>query len=161
MVITKRAYADPIFGYIRRYGLHVSPDTCESILSSLGQTAERVAQSSQKTRAVLAQLNGKEIVYPKMPEQVAIKYPPSIFVMHLTIPSKHFPNSNPHKAKAQLAQLVTHNGLHYETSFGSAHHRIDSYPKVISLGQRKVLVIRVYVGYDGPIEDLVKFLESL
>lgn len=164
MVITKNIHADRLFKFMRTYGLHVSSDTCEKILTTLETVERRIAGSSANTHQVLSQIDNTNIVYPK---DISMKYSPSIFVLYVPLPSKHFPNARKfNQMKDVLKELVAKHSLHYETSFGSAYHRIDCYPKIANrtdpaLREQKCFRIRIYVGYEQPIEDLLNFIKEV
>ena len=63
-----------------------------------------------------------------------------------------------------LKEFATKYSLHYETSFGSAYHRIDCYPKIVARDEvkaQKCFRIRIYVGYEQPIDDLLNFIREV
>lgn len=167
MVIAKSLYADRLFGHMRLHGLHVSSDTCEKILVTLETVEQRIMKSSANTQQILSQIDSKNVVYPIVPALNLVKYPPSIFVLYIPLPSKHFPNPKKfNQMKDTLKELVAKHSLHYETSFGSAYHRVDCYPKVASrdevkLKAQKCFRLRIYVGYEQPIEDLLHFIRDV
>lgn len=163
MMICRKALAAPIEHYMRVFGTHVSTEICQKILTVIVSTGDRIARSSAKTRVVLDALkpmfSSEQLIYPEATDLVKIKHPPSIFVLNIPLPNQAFGESMKiWPIKSKLKDLSDKHNIHYETSFGSPYHRVDSYPKIFKEDEKKYVMIRVYVGYEQPPDDMVKFL---
>jgi hypothetical protein len=143
MCIVKLQHSDVFFRHIARRGLHVAPQVCEQILSMLPSVSERYERASRFAGTLTPE-----------PLPCPGRWSPPVFT--LNVPNTHAlfaeestveRNYAARKAfvNERLKALCKRHGVAFETSFGAAHSRLDTYPKI----RAKAVQLRFAVGFAG------------
>ena len=158
MCVSKEKYGDSLFSHIRMYGIHVPQTTCETICKTLDTIDERLSKSSKNTLHVIKTVSEYcEITYPK---NVECKYAPSIFVLTVPIPCMAIGKSKRmDRMREGIKKLCDKHKIQFETSFGSAYSKIDTFPKMTE--DKSKLKIRIYIGYDDDTTKVIEFINEL
>lgn len=132
MIVGKKNIMDEILMYSRRYGLFVGSDHCQLFLDGLDTMKHRVEYVSENAIIIANYLeNNKKItriLYPKLISHPTyemsnkyLKLNPGCMWFHIKTDLSVHDITN-------ILSSVTY--IYYETSFGSSHTKIDSFPKL-------------------------------
>lgn len=151
LCIVRKEHADTMYAQIRENGLHVPAWTCELLLRGLASVAGRYEAASAHTLEVVSAL--RDISFPK--NHSPGRWPPCVFT--LTVPYSHIlPSDKLHEA---LAALCLQKGVAFETSFGAAHSKLDTFPK---RKKRGFVELRIAIGYEGrDLPNVIDLINSL
>jgi cystathionine beta-lyase/cystathionine gamma-synthase len=162
-IVCRQQYFKAIKSYMNLHGIHTSPHNCQLVLDNLGNIDERIIRSSaiiEEVAAVLATApdfidvrhvsiphssgkNYAEEYYNVIPNGSSKIIYPSVLTFKLAM------------SKNKAIEWMKSTGLRYETSFGSAHSKFDTWP--VKCGD--YTQCRLSVGYDDTAEAILAALK--
>lgn len=131
-VIGPNLILDKLKKYSKINGVYVGSDHCDIFLEGLSTLESRIKVVSSIAYDVAQYLennkNVTRVMYPKLESHPAhknfkyVKYGPGCLLFHIISPIN----------KTKIAKTFLSNipDLHFETSFGSSHSKIDQYPNI-------------------------------
>lgn len=173
MMIGKKEIMDKVITYSKVNGLFVGSDHCKIFLDGLSTIKERIKDVSKLTMDVANYLENKQgvtrVMYPLLKSHPTyelackyLKFGPGIIWFH--VPSKI-------KKISMVHPLLSNNKyLPYETSYGSAHSKIDQWPhlgKAFLYDHNNLkndihgIWIRLSIGYESNINTVTRGLEEM
>ena len=177
MCIATEEHAGAIFSHIRHHGLHVPSQVCEAVLRvlpTLGQRVKAAQQRAERMHTAIAKM-GLEVSVMGQPSPpvftVTFALPHVLINAQIAVPQKQkkkvsdIPNKKKQdwrlkeKVRDELERLCDARGICFETSFGAAHSKIDSFPKVSDTSVR----LRVAAGYadDDSESKILNFFKEM
>ena len=179
MCIATKEHAGAIFSHIRHHGLHVPSQVCEAVLRVLPTLNQRVSAAQQRAERMHKAIAEMGLEVSGMNQQpvsppvftVTFALPHALINAQIVVPQKQnkkvpdIPSKKKQdwrfkeKVRDELERLCTARGIRFETSFGAAHSKIDSFPKVFETSVR----LRVAAGYadDDSESKILKFFEEI
>jgi cystathionine beta-lyase/cystathionine gamma-synthase len=135
--------------WIRTYGQFIGKDHCELFSKALTSLPERLASSSRLSVQLAKFLQASPLVtqvdYVFDSKYIKYSLSPSCFRFHVRT----------ELSKTKLVKMLAlAKYFPFETSYGAAYSKIDTWPVMQSVNQVKGVWLRLAVGYDDNIDSV-------
>jgi len=170
----KSNFMNNVLHYIRVNGLFINPDQCRIYMRGLETINERMETSGSISEEIAKFLEKhskvNRVMYPMLASHPThevnkryLKVGPSVMLFHVNRPK--------FKSRDLMMQFFESTGFVAETSYGSAHSKLDPYSK---MGKHNIheypkdpkpgkegLWIRLAIGYESTLEEVSTNLSTL
>lgn len=173
MMIGKKEIMDKVLEYVRINGLYIGKDHCQIFLKGLETIKDRISYTSKLANEIANYLEKRKeitrVMYPMLESHPTnnmakkyLKYGPGVIWFHMASKIKKL--SMVHKL------LSSNTFLSYETSFGSAHSKIDQWPEIGKSciynyndlsNKTNGIWIRLSIGYKSDMDTIIKGLDEI
>jgi cystathionine beta-lyase/cystathionine gamma-synthase len=172
-VVGSKLYVEQIRDWANTFGQFVGSDHCRLISNNFDTIEDRLNASSTLTLEVSTWLEAHDsvnrVMYPLLESHPTheksdlLKYGPSCVWFHVSVRTKK-------AAQKLLTDPDVNKYIKYETSFGSAHSKLDPWPKIATSdaydfppgkAKMKGCWIRLSIGHEDTLENIVAGLGVL
>lgn len=160
-IVCREQYFSSIKSYMYVHGIHTSPYHCQLILDNIGNIEERIISAST-TICLVANAVMKlfaNVRHASIPTDPSHELAKEYYLTSMNDERPIYPSVLTFKikiSKADAIEWMKSTGLKFETSFGSAHSKFDSWPK-----QRgNYTLCRLSIGYASDAESVIAALKT-